>query len=348
MSLKRAHSPSSPQTSIYQSSTITDQNSHFTAVFSPTIPPKTLQSRKEFETATHRILAWRRPSRQKTLSGDKPLYETGHDEDGEKWAGSRLVNVLKDLDVVGAVCVARWYGGVNIGPVRFTHIESVAKEAIWKFRDEEREMISREAGKRRKAEEEREKSVLIASLKERDENIAALRGLLAEKKARLEGGKVGPATPVREVGYEKMGLEALRRVDKARDKTVGFILKEMDRVDEELKALEAFDDVDEDALKEAEEKEKTDGATMLNPNMAARSTPKQEVKAFDDVDEEALQEVAEQETNGETSPTLKQEDNAFDDVDEEAMKEVEEQERTNGAAGPKPATPSTPKQGDKT
>ncbi|KAI8935813.1 hypothetical protein NX059_007330 [Plenodomus lindquistii] len=238
---KRPRSPSpNPPTPIYRSPPIHEQTSTFIGAFSPHLPPKTLQNIPDFRTATHKIAAWRRPSRQKSLTpASKPLYDEGHDDDGESWAGKRLANVLRDTQTEGTVVVARWYGGQNIGPIRFTHMETCAKEAILNYKTATTAFEESAHAKRQKVEDEASRRELIKNLQERDYNIFALRTLLAQKKAKLEGEGAAPLTPQRAAqAYEKMGLEALRRVDKARDATIAFVLKQIDRVDEELKLLE--------------------------------------------------------------------------------------------------------------
>lgn len=56
------------------------------------------------------------------------------DDDGESAAGSRL---LKLLTIVGAenviVVVSRWFGGVLLGPSRFTHINNAARAILDEF-----------------------------------------------------------------------------------------------------------------------------------------------------------------------------------------------------------------------
>lgn len=240
MATKRIRSPSPPPTpSIYRSSPIQEQTSTFIGAYSPSLPPKALQNLPEFRTATHKIAAWRKPSRQKSLTPDsKTLYDEGHDDDGESWAGKRLANVLRDTQTEGTVVVARWYGGQNIGPIRFTHIENCAKAAIWTFKTTHASLVQEAAGKKQKTEDEAKRKELVDNLQERDYNIFALRTLLAEKKARLADEVALPLTPQRPQAYEKMGVEALRRVDKARDATIAFVLKQIDKVDEELKLVE--------------------------------------------------------------------------------------------------------------
>ncbi|KAF2710452.1 hypothetical protein K504DRAFT_262441 [Pleomassaria siparia CBS 279.74] len=264
MSLKRGRSssPSSSSSNIFRSSTIEDQKSSFAAAFSPSLSVKALQILPEFKSASHRIAAWRKPSRQRSLMPKtKILYDMGHDDDGEKWAGGRLQHVLDDMGIEGVVVVARWYGGQNIGPIRFTHIENCAKEAVWKWRAAEVEIKKEQAAKKQKVEEETARVELENNLRERDLNIFVLRGLLADKKAKLDDSDPVPPTPQKKpLDYNTMSLEALRRVDKARDATIAFILKNIDKVDEELKLIEALEGSTQDSWKDAENPPKADGA----------------------------------------------------------------------------------------
>jgi hypothetical protein len=175
---------------------------------------KTFQTHPDFAAADHRMVAWRRPSAQRTLGlglaassagVGKTICTTGSDDDGEKYAGKRFERVLIDLDVQGTIVVARWYGGILLGPVRFTHIENVAREAIgkWKSKSRQRQQAETTEGqaKRQKtagagagagaggddedeAQLAAERARLARQLAERDNSIVVLRGLLAEKTAK--------------------------------------------------------------------------------------------------------------------------------------------------------------------
>jgi hypothetical protein len=199
------------------------------------------------------------------------LFDTGHDDDGESWAGGRLARVLNDTQVEGNVVVARWYGGQNIGPVRFTHIENCAKEAIWKWKVATAEAEKEITAKKQRVQDEASKKDLAEELRQRDHSISALRKLLADKKAKLIGEEAAPPTPQKVMDYEKMGLDVLKRLDKARDATIAVILKQINKVDEELKLADELDDdaLDElekqDAPKEVQQKEvqqKEDSSTV--------------------------------------------------------------------------------------
>jgi Uncharacterized protein family UPF0029 len=250
MAHKRSHPDDTTNIpEIFHSTKIDEQTSSFVGCFSPTLSAPVLQRLPAFRTATHRIAAWRKPSRQKSLDPAKHLFDASHDDDGESWAGTRLARVLNDTQVTGTVVVARWYGGQNIGPVRFTHIENCAKEAIWKWKMAMAEAEKEGAVKKQRADDDARKKELIEELAQRDHSIFALRKLLAEKKARLSGDEMVPVTPQKGMEYAKMGLDVLKRLDKARDATIAAILKQMDKLDEDLKLLEGLDD---DALDDVE------------------------------------------------------------------------------------------------
>ncbi len=250
MSRKRARSssPSSlsqlatattaPQT--FFSASIEDRSSHFIAVYSPTASAKTLQAHPDFSTATHRIAAWRTPSKQRSIYPDaKRIYDTGHDDDGEKYAGKKLENVLENMNAEGAVVVARRYGGIMLGPVRFTHIEHCARDAI--LRSRQVEVQEEQANKKQRTanEDEKTRMSLARTLQERDQSITVLRALLVEKTVGASadpGEKTASArqpTPTKKIDYSAMPLQALRQLDKARDATKAWILKKIDEAEEQ-------------------------------------------------------------------------------------------------------------------
>lgn len=159
--------------------------------------------------------------------------------------------MLNDMQAEGTVVVARWYGGQNIGPVRFTHIENTAKEAVWKWQVVEQAARKDEAAKKQKREEDEERQALEEDLRERDRRIFAMRGLLAEKKAKLEDSAEVPLTPQKQMNYGSMSLEVLQRQDKSRDATITLILKKLNELDDKLK--------DAGLLEEAEQEGSTQG-----------------------------------------------------------------------------------------
>ena len=228
------------QTQYFKSGPIEDRDSTFIGAFSTTISATELQKLPEFETASHRMAAWRKPSSQRTLnvgpvSGSQPIYVTGSDDDGERYGGKRIEKVLNELHAEGAAVVARWFGGALLGPARFTHIENATKQAVQSLN-----ASAETAAKRRKVESDlEEKKRLVRALEERDQSIATLRQLLAAKTssepkvdALVEGEPTTKPSPVKASEYASMPLLRLKQLDKARDATISWILKQIDTAEE--------------------------------------------------------------------------------------------------------------------
>jgi len=251
MSRKRTRSPSpavqpavpSTSTQIFRSAPIEDRASTFIAFYSPTSSAQALQAHADFKSASHRIAAWRKPSSQSALSfqsSSQRVYESGHDDDGEKYAGNKLEKIMADMNAVGAVVVARWYGGILLGPVRFSHIEHCAREAILESRRTETHdrVEDRTKQKQRKIDEgEQGRAALMRTLEERDRSITVLRGLLREKMGSSADSSQTATdapkhSPTKKPDYSAMPLQALRQLDKARDATIAWILKEIDKAEE--------------------------------------------------------------------------------------------------------------------
>ncbi|KAL8686264.1 MAG: hypothetical protein Q9218_007231 [Villophora microphyllina] len=230
MATKRTLSPSepatTPTTNIYRSSPIEDRSSRFIAIYSPSLTAKELQVKAEFKSATHRIAAWRKSSSQRALGSQQVLLETGHDDDGEKNGGKALESVLVNMNVQGAVVVARWYGGVMLGPVRFVHMKNCAREAISQsLQTHENQGVK----KIKISEDPARRTELIRLLSERDRSILVLRGLLAEKQQSISP----KSSPAKVPDYAKLPLATLENLEKARDATIGWVLKQIEKVEEE-------------------------------------------------------------------------------------------------------------------
>jgi len=230
MSRKRARSRSrSPNLSLstFKSAPIEDRSSTFVAVYSPTLSAKELQTLPEFKSATHRVAAWRKLSSQRSLNS-QPLFETGHDDDGETYGGKAVEKVLVSMDVQGAVVVARWFGGVMLGPVRFEHMRNCAHEAVRMWVTEEEGRV-----KRVKVEEDgREKERLVGVLGERDESITVLRGLLAEKTRAASSQDSADNSAAKVPDYSTLPLATLQKLEQVRDKTIGWVLKKIEEAEE--------------------------------------------------------------------------------------------------------------------
>ena len=83
-----------------------------------------LKSNKKVATATHNIVAYRILTPKNAILQDC-------DDDGETHAGSRLLHLMQILDVQNVVVVvSRWFGGIQLGPDRFKHINNVARDIL--------------------------------------------------------------------------------------------------------------------------------------------------------------------------------------------------------------------------
>ncbi|KAL8977207.1 MAG: hypothetical protein Q9205_006942 [Flavoplaca limonia] len=231
---KRYLSPenSCPLPKTYTSSAITDRASRFLAIYSPTLTALQLQSTPSFSSATHRITASRTLSTQRLLDpSQQPLYATTHDDDGEKYGGKAVASVLSDLNITGSLVVARWYGGVMLGPVRFDHIKKCAREAASKYLDSPEQQRVKKI--RVDEDDQKRRKELIRVLAERDQSISVLRGLLAEKQttASPSPNAESKASPAKVPGYSKLPLKTLENLERARDATIGWILAQIEKAE---------------------------------------------------------------------------------------------------------------------
>lgn len=86
---------------------------------------ETLKANKKIATATHNIVAYR------IITQPNDLLLQDCDDDGETHAGSRLLHLLQILDATNVVVVvSRWFGGIQLGPDRFKHINNVARDIL--------------------------------------------------------------------------------------------------------------------------------------------------------------------------------------------------------------------------
>lgn len=92
--------------------------------------------------SSHDVQAWRCLALKRGRDGlggpnDYGLEE-GSDDDGERWGGDRVLKAMREVGAVDLlVVVSRWYGGTNLGPVRFDHMRTCAREALKAHMDEE-------------------------------------------------------------------------------------------------------------------------------------------------------------------------------------------------------------------
>jgi len=85
-----------------------------------------LDSDKKVRSATHNITAWR-------IKGENGVTFQDCDDDGETAAGGRVLHLMQLMDLWDVmVVVTRWYGGHQLGPKRFSIINTVARDAFVK------------------------------------------------------------------------------------------------------------------------------------------------------------------------------------------------------------------------
>lgn len=127
------------------------------------------------------------------------------------------------------------YGGVLLGPVRFNHIEDTAREAVLQYKNGAADVAPKKAKLDAGADDEATKTSLIKQLQERDQSILVLRQLLADKSASIksasdttEQDSHPPKTPTKHPSYTDLPLPRLQQLDKARDATIAWILKQID------------------------------------------------------------------------------------------------------------------------
>jgi hypothetical protein len=85
-----------------------------------------LDTDKKVRSATHNITAWR-------IRGENGVTFQDCDDDGETAAGGRVLHLMQLMDLWDVmVVVTRWYGGHQLGPKRFSIINTVARDAFVK------------------------------------------------------------------------------------------------------------------------------------------------------------------------------------------------------------------------
>jgi putative IMPACT (imprinted ancient) family translation regulator len=234
MALKRKRSiDASELENVFRSAPIKDRDSRFIGYFSPTMKPQDLQKLVEIQSASHRILGSRHKDKQQSITGET-RYVTEFKDDGEQYAGRRIIKVLEESQTTGACVVARWYGGINLGQVRFAHIVKCAEGAIESWRSHQKAVNEKD-----------ERKKLLKTLVEMDKMISDLRLLRSVKNQELQAGKsvvpdsvsTSPAasqTPTRLPDYSTLPLEKLRMLDKSRSASLQHLIAAVDNAYAEL------------------------------------------------------------------------------------------------------------------
>lgn len=94
-----------------------------------------LKENKKIENAFHNMWAYRidKSDPNAKIAGKSASIIQDCDDDGEQAAGGRLLSLLQILNVVNVmIVVTRWYGGIQLGPARFKHINNAARDSLVK------------------------------------------------------------------------------------------------------------------------------------------------------------------------------------------------------------------------
>lgn len=94
-----------------------------------------LKENKKINNAFHNMWAYRIDKRDPSarIAGKSASIVQDCDDDGEQAAGGRMLTLMQILNVVNVmVVVTRWYGGIQLGPARFKHINNAARDCLVK------------------------------------------------------------------------------------------------------------------------------------------------------------------------------------------------------------------------
>lgn len=187
-------------------STIAQHLDHLTNSVHPTLPASIFPSafshleprRRGSSHDMHALRALELKRGRNGLGGPNDYgIEEKSDDDGERWGGDKILRAMREMGAVDLlVVVSRWYGGQNLGPVRFDHILTCAREAMKAY------MVQEAVGPLRK------------EIQDLDVQIAALRA---------ETG--GSATSTATQSYEDADFDRANRLVVARRKTLELLQK---------------------------------------------------------------------------------------------------------------------------
>ncbi|TFK23177.1 ribosomal protein S5 domain 2-like protein [Coprinopsis marcescibilis] len=138
-----------PAEPVFTSQEIRDRGSIFVANIYHAASPQEALARVDYmkrvvhseKPASHEMLAWRCMSlkpQKSGLNGPEDFeLQAGSKDDGERWAGAKILAVMERLSILDAVViVSRWFGGTPLGPARFSHIETCTQEVCRLFKDQ--------------------------------------------------------------------------------------------------------------------------------------------------------------------------------------------------------------------
>lgn len=139
--------------------------------------------------------------------------DQGFDDDGERFSGQKLSDLLDNMNAFGLLIVTRNYGGILLGPIRFQHITQCARESIIAFRHN-RSLIGDDLNKLRRILHARDKTIqVLRDLSQRKQDIDA-QDILVQGRATTSSNLTSPSN------YELQTIETLKRLVTARDMTI--------------------------------------------------------------------------------------------------------------------------------
>jgi hypothetical protein len=89
-----------------------------------------LNTDRKIARATHNMVAYRILA-EGSGAGGLAVQINDNDDDGESQAGSNMAHVMEMMGVNNViVVVSRWYGGIQLGPDRFKHINNCTRDVL--------------------------------------------------------------------------------------------------------------------------------------------------------------------------------------------------------------------------
>ncbi|KAJ7350468.1 ribosomal protein S5 domain 2-type protein [Mycena albidolilacea] len=156
--------------------------------------------------ASHEMHAWRcmvlKGGRTGLGGPDDFEVREGSADDGERWGGEKILTAMRKQGVIDAVVVvSRWYGGIMLGPTRFSHIETCTLEVCREFKRRE------------------EVKDALTTLRSLDDILAQLRDELAV----LKGEGAAPMKTPDYSGWIDWDLPKARRLIRAREGSINSV-----------------------------------------------------------------------------------------------------------------------------
>ncbi|KAJ3173053.1 hypothetical protein HDU88_004512 [Geranomyces variabilis] len=184
--------------------------------------------------AAHHMVAYRfldlKPGRTGLAGPDDFHTVSGNDDDGERYGSERMIRLMAKYDAIDVLLVvSRVWGGENLGPVRFTHIENVTHDALKKGgfigAPPAGAGAAQPASSALLSAFEQEQAV--KKLREKDAVIESLREQLRAAEGQTSSPASRPSSQTT-MEYGAMNAEKAQRLLKARENTIKLLAKKMD------------------------------------------------------------------------------------------------------------------------